>query len=59
LLFVYLFNIFLQDLQFGEVKAPGTTGKVMVAEWRRTEVAVKIFAEPHPELFLQELTMIS
>jgi len=48
-----------EDLKFGEMVAQGTSGKVSVADWGPREVAVKVFVELQPELFMQELTMIS
>lgn len=49
----------VQDIKFGELVAQGTSGKVLVADWGCQEVAVKVFVELQPELFMQELTMIS
>jgi serine/threonine protein kinase len=51
--------IYPEEVQWGEVLAQGTSGKVYVGLWQNKKVAVKKFLVADPPSFRHELTLIS
>lgn len=48
-----------QELQYGDTLAHGTSGKVLKAIWKDNHVAVKHFNSYQPQVFRNELTLIT